>query len=77
MIYLDVRVMHADLWKVVLGQLAGWGLHRLEMRPPSSGPEAELTFGPFGPDDKPEAVVHQLETRQVTILAQRTREEAS
>lgn len=75
MTYLDVRLAHTDLWKLTLGQIAGWGLSRIEMHPPSSGPEAELTFGPYQEDDRPEAVIRQLEQRGATILAQRTRED--
>lgn len=74
MTYLDVRIAHADLWRLVLGQIAGWGLHRIEMHPPEVVLAADLTFGPFGPDDEPAAIVRSMEHRGVTILAQRTRE---
>lgn len=74
MTFLDVRVMHADLWRLTLGQIAGWGLARIEMHPPSSGPEAELTFGPYAAEDDPAAIVRQLEQRGITILAESTRE---
>lgn len=76
MIWIDVRLDRADLWKLVLGQMVGWRLSRIDMSPPASGPEVELTFGPFDePVDTARFLRQTLEARGIVILTSRTRGE--
>lgn len=77
MIWIDVRVPLEDLQASAHAVLRLERLSRVELDPPASGPEAQLSFGPFGVGallgSVERDIVEMLRNNGCDVLASRTR----
>lgn len=77
MIWIDVRIPLADLQANAALIMRMERLSRVELDPPASGPEAQLSFGPWGvgaiTGGVERALVADLRERGLDVLASRTK----